>query len=102
MKNLDIRRLLISMISAADLLESARLDDEERRSISDIQRCNLDDADRLGIPYSVQNAALAAGRAMHRRGYASNIVDAIMTENAAKLTEEHRAAWKAYRTARIA
>jgi len=101
MNDLKIRRLLTSIIAAADLLENGCLNDSERRSIRDIQDCNLQDADKLGVPYSVQNAALAAGTAMKRRGYSAAEADALMEKYAEKLTPEFRSEWKKYREMRI-
>ena len=91
-----IKNILLSIISAADLLENTRLNAEETRAIRGIMECNFSDADRLGIPYKVQNAALAAGYSNRGRRYCSDLVREIMQQYADRLTPEARAEWKAF------
>ena len=75
-----IKNILLSIVSGADLLENARLNAEEKRYLRGAMECNFSEADRLGIPYKVQNAALAAGRHNRSRRYCSVIVNEIMQQ----------------------
>ena len=95
-----IKNILLSIISAADLLENARLTAEETRALRGCMECNFSDADRLGIPYKVQNAALAAGYSNKGRRYCSDLTREIMQQYADRLTPEARAEWKAFCAAR--
>ena len=95
-----IKSILLSIISGTDLLENTRLDAEETRAIRGIMECNFSEADRLGIPYKVQNAALAAGYSNQGRRYCSDLAREIMQQYADRLTPEARAEWKAFCAAR--
>ena len=97
-----IKNLILSIISASDLLENARLDDEERRTICDIMECNFTEADRIGIPFIVQNAALAAGASNRGRRYCSDLAYEIMQKYAHRLTPEACAEWRDFLQARNA
>lgn len=83
-----IKNLILSIVSASDLLENGRLDAEERRTICGIMECNFAKADRVGISFIVQNAALAAGANNHGRRYCSNLANEIMQKYAHRLTPE--------------
>ena len=89
-----IKNLILSIISASDLLENGRLDADERRTICGIMECNFTEADRIGIPFIVQNAALAAGAHNRGRRYCSNLVNEIMQKYAHRLTPEACAEWR--------
>ena len=89
-----IKNLILSIISASDLLENGRLDADERRTICDIMKCNFAEADRIGIPFIVQNAALAAGAANHGRRYCSDLANEIMQKYVHRLTPEACAEWR--------
>ncbi len=91
-----LKNLIMSIISASDLLENARLDAAERDSLRDIMECNFAEADRLGIPFIVQNAALAAGAHNHGRRYCSDLASEIMQQYADRLTDSARAEWRSY------
>ncbi len=91
-----LKNLIMSIISASDLLENARLDAAERDSLRSIMECNFSEADRLGIPYKVQNAALIAGRQNRRRRYCSDLAREIMQQHADRLTDSARAEWRSY------
>lgn len=91
-----LKNLILSIISASDLLENARLTTDERRALRDIMECNFNEADRLGIPYSVQNAALSAGAANHGRRYCSDLAREIMQRYADRLTDSARAEWRSF------
>lgn len=96
-----IKNLILSIISASDLLENARLNDGERRALRDIMECNFSEADRLGIPYKVQNAALVAGCSNRGRRYCSSLTTEIMQQYANRLTPEARAEWKEFCEKRV-
>lgn len=81
-----VKNIILSIISGADLLANARLTAEEKRYLRGAMECNFSEADRLGIPYKVQNAALAAGRQNRRRRYCSDLCAEIMQRY--HLTEE--------------
>lgn len=89
-----IKNLILSIVSASDLLENGRLDAEERRTICGIMKCNFAEADRIGIPYIVQNSALAAGARNHGRQYCSDLANEIIQEYAHRLTPEALAEWR--------
>lgn len=91
-----LKNLIMSIISASDLLENARLDAAERDSLRDIMECNFTEADRIGIPFIVQNVALAAGRQNRRRRYCSDLANEIMQQYADRLTDSARAEWRSY------
>lgn len=96
-----IKNLILSIISASDLLENARLNDEEHRALCGIMECNFSEADRLGIPYKVQNAALAAGYSNRGRRYCSSLASEIMQQYAHRLTPAARAEWKEFCEKRV-
>ena len=83
-----IKNLILSIVAASDLLESGRIDAEERRTICSTMECNFAEADRVGIPFVVQNAALAAGANNHGRRYCSDLTNEIMQKYAHRLTPE--------------
>lgn len=83
-----IKNLILSIVSASDLLENARLNAEEKRYLRGAMECNFAEADRLGVPYKVQNAALAAGANNHGRRYCSDLANEIMQQYAHCLTPE--------------
>ena len=89
-----VKNLILSIISASDLLENSRLDAEERRTICGIMECNFAEADRIGIPFIVQNAALAAGANNHGRRYCSDLANEIVQKYAHRLTPEALAEWR--------
>ena len=91
-----VKNLILSIVSASDLLENGRLDAEERRTICGIMECNFAEADRLGVPFIVQNAALAAGRQNRRRRYCSDLAREIMQQYADRLTDSARAEWRGF------
>lgn len=97
-----IKNLILSIVSASDLLENGRLDAEERRTICGIMECNFAEADRIGIPFIVQNAALAAGANNHGHRYCSNLAIEIMQKYAHRLTPEALAEWRDFLQARNA
>lgn len=97
-----VKNLILSIISASDLLENSRLDAEERRTICGIMECNFAEADRIGIPFIVQNAALAAGARNHGRRYCLDLVNEIMQKYAQRLTPEALAEWRGFLQARNA
>lgn len=89
-----IKNLILSIVYASDLLENSRLNAEERRTIRGIMECNFAEADRIGIPFIVQNAALAAGANNHGRRYCSDLANEIMQKHAHRLTPEALAEWR--------
>lgn len=89
-----IKNLILSIVSASDLLESGRLDAEERRALRGIMECNFAEADRIGIPFIVQNAALAAGANNHGRRYCLDLANEIMQKYAHRLTPEALTEWR--------
>lgn len=89
-----IKNLILSIVSASDLLENSRLDAEERRTICSAMECNFAEADRVGVPFIVQNAALAAGANNHGRRYCLDLVNEIMQEYAHRLTPEALTEWR--------
>lgn len=91
-----VKNLILSIVSASDLLENSRLDAEERRTICGIMECNFAEADRIGIPFIVQNAALAAGARNHGRRYCLDLVNEIMQKYAHRLTPEALAEWHGF------
>lgn len=97
-----IRNLILSIISAADLLENAQLTAEEKRYLRGAMECNFAEADRLGVPYKVQNAALAAGRQNRRRRYCLDLANEIVQTYAHRLTPEALAEWRDFLQARNA
>lgn len=97
-----IKNLILSIISASDLLENGRLDADERRTICGIMECNFTEADRIGVPFIVQNAALTAGTANHGRRYCSDLANEIMQKYAHRLTPEACAEWRGFLQARNA
>lgn len=88
-----IKNLILSIVSASDLLENSRLDAEERHTICGIMECNFAEADRIGIPFIVQNAAIAAGVNNHGRRYCLDITIEIMQKYAHRLTPGALAEW---------
>ena len=88
-----IKNLILSIVSASDLLENGRLDAEERHTICDTMECNFAKADRVGVPFIVQNAALAAGANNHGRRYCLDLANEIMQKYAHRLTPEALAEW---------
>ena len=97
-----IKNLILSIVSASDLLENSRLNAEERRAICGIMECNFAEADRIGIPFIVQNAALAAGANNHGRRYCLDLANEIMQKYAHRLTPEALAEWHDFLQARNA
>nr|DAQ80873.1 MAG TPA: hypothetical protein [Caudoviricetes sp.] len=89
-----IKNLILSIVSASDLLENGRLDTDERRTICDIMECNFTEADRIGIPFIVQNTALAAGANNHGRRYCLDLTIEVMQKYAHRLTPEALAEWR--------
>ena len=89
-----IKNLILSIISASDLLENARLNAEEKRYLRDAMECNFTEADRIGVPFIVQNAALAAGANNHGRRYCSDLTNEIVQKYAHRLTPEALAEWR--------
>ena len=102
MNRIDLRNLIASMVSASALLVHGNLDAEEARSVRSSLEADFSDADRLGVPYSVQNAALYAGRRLNLNSdSAQDAARRIMQEYAERLTPDHMADWKAYRLAHV-
>ena len=98
-----IRVALLSIVSGVDLLDNRpSIDDAERASIRDHIKGSFYALDRLGVPYSVQNAAIHKGGRNQGRRYASAIVRDILEQYAPRLTPEARREWYDYRTAQIA
>lgn len=97
-----IKNLILSIVSASDLLENSRLDTEERRAICDTMECNFTEADRIGISFIVQNAALAAGAHNHGERYCSDLANEIMQKYAHRLTPKACAEWRDFLQARNA
>lgn len=91
-----IKNLILSIISASDLLENGRLDAEERRTICDTMECNFTEADYIGIPFIVQNTALAAGANNHGRRYCLDLANEIMQKYAHRLTPEALTEWRGF------
>ena len=88
-----IKNLILSIVSASDLLENSRLNADERRTIRGIMECNFAEADRIGIPFIVQNAALAAGANNHGRRYCLDLANEIVQKYAHRLDPEALAEW---------
>ena len=97
-----IKNLILSIVSASDLLENGRLDAEERRAICGIMEYNFAEADRVGIPFIIQNAALAAGAHNHGRRYCLDLANEIIQQYAHRLTPEALAEWRDFLQARNA
>ena len=97
-----IKNLILSIVSASDLLENSRLNAEEWRTICGIMECNFAEADRIGIPFIVQNAALAAGANNHGRRYCSDLANEIMQKYVHRLTPQALAEWHDFLQARNA
>lgn len=97
-----IKNLILSIVSASDLLENSRLNAEERRAICGIMKCNFAEADRVGIPFIVQNAAIAAGSNNRGRRYCLDLTNEIMQKYAHRLTPEALAEWRDFLQARNA
>lgn len=99
----SIRTALLSVVSGVDLLDNDRaLDSAEESSIRDHIEGSFYALDRLGVPYSVQNAAIYQGGRNQGRRYASAIVRDILEQYAPRLTPEARREWHDYRAARTA
>ena len=102
MNELDLRNLLAAIVSASALLDHGHISEDERRSLRSNIQANFEQADRLGVPYSVQNAAISAGRKLDlARESAQAKARQIIRENAARLTAEYRAEWREYRLAHV-
>lgn len=97
-----VRLALLSIVSGVDLLDNRRnLGDDERASIRDHIKGSFEALDRLGVPYSVQNAAIGAGSCNNERRPASYIVRDILEQYADRLTPEGRREWYDFRAARL-
>ena len=93
---LKISNALLCIVSGNDLIHNrASLSEDERRSIRSAMECTLADLDNMGVPFSVQNAALYAGEDNKQKRYCSSFVSEIMEKYADKLSDEARSSWKA-------
>ena len=102
MNELDLRNLLAAIVSASALLDHGHISEDERRALRSNIEATFDQADRLGIPYSVQNAAIFAGRKLDMgRESAQAKARQIIRENADRLTAEYREEWREYRLAHV-
>lgn len=97
-----IKNLILSIVSASDLLENAHLTNEEKRYLRGAMERNFAEADRIGIPFIVQNAALAAGANNRGRRYCLDLTIEIMQKYAHRLTPEALAEWRDFLQARNA
>ena len=90
----DIRLLLLSLASGMDILDNRpSTPEEERQTIRETIEADFKGLDRLGVPYTVQNAAVGAGSHNKGRQYISRLVQNIMDQYAHRLTPEARQEW---------
>lgn len=93
----DIRLLLLSLASGMDILDNRpTTPEEEQKTIREAIEAGFAGLDRLGVPYTIQNAAIGAGSRNNGKQYVSRLVQNIMDQYANRLTPEARQEWREF------
>lgn len=93
----DIRLLLLSLASGMDILDNQpATPEQERQTVREAIEADFAGLDRLGVPYTVQNAAIGAGSRNKGKQYISRLVQDIMEQYAHRLTPEARQEWREF------